>query len=130
MIGTPYTPHGRTAAGVDCWGMVYLAYQNLGISLPSFSSEYPDPLDHDRSFIEDLVDGQRPYFTEVHEDDAEQFDIILFNFLGAPSHVAMFHAPGRMINADSKAGVVLESYTAPRWCSRLVGFYRYTGGKA
>lgn len=124
LIGIPYKDHGRTADGVDCYGLVYYAYQQLGRTLPSFSSAYRDPLAKDRAVIEALIDENKHIFTEVHIEDAEKYDVLLFRVMGAPSHVALFDTPGHMFNADVNAGVVREKYTTPRWKSRLVGAYR------
>jgi len=127
LIGTPYLDHGRTREGVDCYGHVFLEYQEAGIDLPSFSSQYPDPLSKDRETIAGLICGNILLFNEVHEEDAEPLDVILFKVFGVPSHVAIFDKPNWMRNVDTNAGVVRERYDSPRWGSRIVGFYRYAG---
>ena len=40
-VGVPFVEHGRDYDGLDCWGLVWIAYRDvLGIHLPSLSESY------------------------------------------------------------------------------------------
>lgn len=46
MIDIPYVYGGRLIDGCDCWGLVWLVYQDIGIELPKFEEFYdlhPEP---------------------------------------------------------------------------------------
>ncbi|HLV09181.1 MAG TPA: NlpC/P60 family protein [Halanaerobiales bacterium] len=34
LVGIPYVHNGRSYQGVDCWGLIYLFFKELGCSLP------------------------------------------------------------------------------------------------
>ncbi len=34
LTGIPYRHNGRSYDGVDCWGLIYLFYKELGVELP------------------------------------------------------------------------------------------------
>ncbi len=40
LLGIPYQHNGRDRNGVDCWGLVRLFFQELGINLPISDGQY------------------------------------------------------------------------------------------
>ncbi len=40
LVGIPYKHNGRNKNGLDCWGLVYLFFKELGIELPKNDGEY------------------------------------------------------------------------------------------
>ena len=40
LRGVPYKHNGRSFSGVDCWGLIYLFFRELGIELPTDDGEY------------------------------------------------------------------------------------------
>src|SRR5687767_9653450 len=41
VIGTPFVAKGRDRVGLDCWGVIVLAYRELlGVELPGYESDY------------------------------------------------------------------------------------------
>lgn len=122
-VGIPYLNHGRTREGLDCWGLVYLHHLDRGLNLPSLSSEYPDATGRDRDLISLLIRDNIGLFQSV--DEARRGDVILFNFMGSPSHISICDGGTWMLNADALIGVHREQFNTPRWQSRFIGFYRF-----
>lgn len=40
LVGIPYEHNGRSKNGIDCWGLVYLFFNKLGIKLPRNDGKY------------------------------------------------------------------------------------------
>lgn len=40
MLGVPYKHNGRSFDGVDCWGVVYLFFKELGMELPVSDGQF------------------------------------------------------------------------------------------
>ncbi|MDI3548324.1 MAG: putative lipoprotein NlpC [Halanaerobiales bacterium] len=40
LLGIPYKHNGRSYRGVDCWGLIYLFFGELGINLPADDGAY------------------------------------------------------------------------------------------
>lgn len=122
LIGVPFLDRGRTRAGVDCWGAVTVVFQEqLGITLPPW-----DTIGHqERAAIAATVVKSLPEWTPVPPGSEQAFDVIVLRVHGRPIHCALVIAPGLMLHAQPGTAVCAEPYSAPRWRSRITGFYRH-----
>jgi len=56
------------------------------------------------------------------------FDIVVFNFLGAPGHVGVCMGSGEFLHVEEGRTSRRERLGSPMWEARIEGFYRYVGG--
>lgn len=87
FLGVPYVWGGASRSGVDCSGLVMLAYDAAGISLPHYSGAQYD-------------DTERVPLWNIQPGD------LLFYGPGGDQHVAMYVGHGEMIEAPYTGAVV------------------------
>lgn len=87
FVGTPYVWGGASRSGVDCSGLVMLAYQAAGIYLPHYSG------------------GQWFDTTRVPLYDIQPGDLLFYGYNG-DQHVAMYVGRGQMIEAEETGTLV------------------------
>ena len=123
LIGLPYLELGRTPAGVDCWGLVRLAFAAHGVEVPSYVGEYLSP--------EELAEVAEVIRTGVSDGtweqvaEAQPMDMLVFRRGPLDAHTAVVVGQGLMLHVDSTAPSRIERYSAPLWRSRLTGIYRH-----
>ena len=87
FLGVPYVWGGASRSGVDCSGLVMLAYEAAGIDLPHYSGAQYD--DTERVPLIDIQPG----------------DLLFYGYNG-DQHVAMYLGHGEMIEAPETGEVV------------------------
>ena len=121
-IGLKYSSKGRTVAGVDCWGLVYLFYKNeLGLSVPAYDGDYTDS--NDRKSVSITIKENIKNWRKVEEP--EYGDMLLFNILGLPLHTAVYIGNGDFLHAFQNTNSCIERLKSITWNRRLVGIYRW-----
>lgn len=116
-----FRDRGRGWGGVDCWGLVHLAYrEELGIELPSFADDYVTS--KDRAALDGLIRGNMTGWEPVKE--AKPFDVVLMRIGKDFSHVGLVVRPGLMVHCEYGCNVIHERYDGPRWKPRVINIYR------
>ena len=122
-VSVPFADHGRTWDGVDCWGLVVLAYRHvLGVELPTYETgEYRDcqAFREMRRHVEavkaeswrEIVPPSRPRIGDV---------AVIFK-RGLPVHVGICLGAGRVIHAEHGVGVVVQ----PESQMRVEGWFSH-----
>lgn len=132
-LGTPFRAKGRDWRGVDCWGLVYLAYRELrGVDLPTYADDYAERDLRGSRALGGLVAREAESWRLVRAagepSGAEDIlDVVVLRLGGRPVHVGLYLGEGRFLHAEEKIGVVVERLASPMWARRLEGIYRRAG---
>jgi cell wall-associated NlpC family hydrolase len=91
-VGARYLWGGMTANGIDCSGLVHISFRRAGKLVPRDADE------------------QEQAAAEIDERDARPGDLVTYGEDGADhaTHIAFWLGGGRILNARSSAGRVLE----------------------
>ena len=124
-IGIPWVDRGRDPRGVDCYGLVWLAYRDVfGIDLPRFDARYPSVKDRvavSRLFFEETTGARwhRVLLTDATVPDA------LHMMLAGANHVGIVVAPGRFLHVLPGRETCIERLVSPAWMHRVESVYRH-----
>ena len=107
-LGVTYVFGGTTPSGLDCSGLVYLVYQELGVQLPRMSRD------------------QFKVGEAVELEDLREGDLVFFDTTGqGVSHVGIYLEDGDFINAASNPGkVMISNLSESYWNKRYLGARR------
>lgn len=109
LIGVPYRYGGASLEGVDCSGLVQLAYNNAGIRVPRTSRE------------------QYRQSKRVHPTRIKPGDLVFFRLQSRKiSHVGIYIGNKRFIHAPRTGkNVMYASLENPFWKKRYAGAGRF-----
>lgn len=121
----PFKTNGRDRSGLDCWGLVWLIYQQeLGIDLPSYSHLYDDTTDPAQVGMV-CAEDRTAFALQIEPHQRQPFDVVLLRMRGMPMHVAICTKKQWMLHCSAGVGVSHEKIYSMRWADRLLGFYRH-----
>ena len=95
-LGAPYEWGGMTEGGIDCSGLVHMAYRRTGRLVPRDAHE------------------QEAAAEPITERDALAGDVVCFGPAERADHIAFWLGDGRVLHASSRAGGVVEEPFDPR----------------
>ena len=121
-LGVPFRHRGRTPKGLDCAGLIWLAYADLGVILPDVRIYGREP--HRNGLVE-AVD--RALGSAIIANP-QPGDVLLMRFNREPHHLGIVgdyaHGGLSLIHAYGTAGKVVEHRLDPLWQGRIVAVYR------
>lgn len=125
VLEVPYVLGGRDMSGMDCWGLVVLAYAKIfNIDVPKYTgtqlsvSNSGTTSDDIKKHLEDSAP-----FTEV--ECPKYGDFALLSILGNPVHIGFMLGPELMLHTSEKTGTVCENIGGIKWKRRIKSFYRH-----
>ena len=124
-IGLPFREKGRDRSGLDCYGLVYLAFATeQRIAIPRLDKDYACLAE--REEIAALFDaGNSDPWRPIAEGDERPFDVVLFRRGRITSHIGIVVEPGRMLHIQNGIDCGIERYDVGAWRTRLVGIRRH-----
>lgn len=112
LIGIPYRYGGTNRSGLDCSGLVQLAWREAGVELPRSSR------------------AQYSAVSPVSPDALHPGDLLFFRIGTKVSHVALYVGDGQFIHAPSSGKRVgVGRLDQPYWRQRLVRAGRVPTGR-
>jgi cell wall-associated NlpC family hydrolase len=113
FLGVPYRLGGASRNGIDCAGLVRVAYEGLGLVLPRTAA------------------GQFQQGVEISLGELQPGDLLFFRdtYKRGISHVGIYVGEGKFVHAAStKRGVVVTSLSRSYYLSRFAGARRVVEG--
>jgi len=122
-IGIPYGKGACGWEGSNCWGLVCIFYEaEYGILLPRLEEEEnKGPATISRLIREQAEKQWEP------TSCPEFGDVIVFNIVGDPRHIAIYLNPVEMLHVEKGKDACIEQYTDLNWENIFEGFYKYVG---
>lgn len=123
LVGVPWRHMGRSAAGVDCIGLVWLAANRAGVLLPEPPPYAREPQD------QALREALHRHLVPVVLSDARDGDVLLFNLGLYAGHVGLagthpaYGVPS-VVHAHLPRRAVVEEPLAP-FLPHLTGAFRW-----
>jgi cell wall-associated NlpC family hydrolase len=123
LLGVPWRHMGRSTAGLDCIGLVWLAARQAGVALPEPPPYAREPQDHA------LRAALHLHLLPVALDATRPGDVLLFNLglyaghLGLAGQHPAYGVPS-VVHAHLPRRAVVEEPRAP-FAPRLTGAFRW-----
>lgn len=119
LIGIPFKYNGRSMKALDCYGLVRLIHQRMGIELP----DYTAPEDGCAPTIAAMMAAGVHLWRKVEPKP----NTVIYMRLGIYYwHVGFYLGDDLFIHtSESTGGVCIERLST--WRKRIEGFYEYAG---
>jgi len=124
-VGIPFVAHGRTAEGLDCWGLVKIIYRDeLGVELPDYLDDY-DNTESSTQLGPVVSNAVNTLWNLVPVPQSKVGHVVVFRVKGHPSHVGLLVGDNKFIHCETGIGTAIERLSSFRWSKRLLGVYEY-----
>lgn len=127
--GVKFRHRGRSASGLDCAGLPWIAYRDLGVDLTDYRLYGPEP--HEDGLVTHMTValGEPVRTAPVRSGDLQVGDVIVFRYEVEPHHVAIVtdypygNAFG-IIHADGHNKKVVEHRLSDDMIRRITHVFR------
>jgi NlpC/P60 family len=132
VAGTSFRHRGRNPErGLDCAGLVKLAYLDNGVDLPDFTHYGREPFNNGLETHVEKALGAAVLVAPIRESDLRHGDVIIFRFHVNPHHMAIVATveyggqPAlNIIHADGMSKRVVEHRLTPDMVKRITHVHR------
>lgn len=127
-LGVKFRHRGRSPRGLDCAGLPWLAYKDLGVEMPDFRLYGPEP--HNDGLISHITNalGYPVHTAPVGANDLQVGDVIVVRFEVEPHHVGIigdYPLGGlSLLHADGHYGRVIEHRLSDDVIGRITHVFR------
>jgi cell wall-associated NlpC family hydrolase len=124
-IGVPFTPHGRTMKGCDCYGLVRIVLEDrFGVTLPVFDTEYEFG---DQDSEEAAIDSGLFHLPVIKILIPSLGDLVFLRYFGHTSHIGIYLGDNFILHTTPERNACLDSLASPLLAKRVMGFYHVEG---
>ncbi len=130
LLGIPYEHNGRSYQGVDCWGLIYLFFKEIGFRLPRDDGQYI-PGDWYKKEPDRYIDGLRTLGEEVgHYNNLITLDIPYFRlYKNVITHSGVMLDKEKMLHVLINKEVRIDNINRRFWKRTYAGAVRITALK-
>lgn len=122
----PYKLGGRDYKGIDCWGLVVLAYKELfNLDIPTYDGTMSSVSNKNTKTAEDIINHLELSAPFTRVEEPQYGDFVLINILGNPTHIGLMIDSSHMLHISDKSGIAYEDIRSIKWQRRIQGFYRH-----
>lgn len=126
-IKLQFIEKGRSWYGVDCWGLIVLAFAEIhDIRLPTHTNGYTSI--RRLNDLQTLISNNKSEWLLIH--DPQPMDCVLLKIRGVASHIGLaINDHGGFIHIEDKCMAFVDSTKNRLWSgpgyNNVEGFYRY-----
>lgn len=120
FLDAPFVKGGRDFDGMDCWGLVYLYYKEIGVDIPSY--DYYAIGQNTRDTIRKIYSEKDKHWSRV--DKPQLHDVVFCRHGQLGSHVGVYIGEGQMLHIEIGHEACIETITGLKWEHKILGFYR------
>lgn len=119
-VGIPFRDGGRGFDGLDCWGLVLLAWQEeRGVLMPDMGDEYSSAFERgDVSGLFGKYTAQN-WNEDVTALPRRELDVLVFRFGPLELHAGLWVGQGEMLHVMQGMAAAVERYDTFKWGRRL-----------
>lgn len=127
VIEIPFVDKGRGWDGVDCWGLIVLAFLEIrGVALPYHTCGYTST--RHLNDLHTLIDANKSSWLPVVA--SKPMDCVLLYIRGKASHIGlMIDSKGNFLHAEHKRNIFIDNMRNRIWqgpgYNNIEGIYRY-----
>lgn len=117
LIGIPFVDGGRDEKGLDCWGLVRIAFKRQGIEVKDYHIAAVNAQN-----IASTMAEQENEWQKLKEPEIGCLVLLRLTPGCWANHVGIYLGDGKFLHAYLSTGVCIDRLR--HWQARIVGFYK------